>query len=315
MPAIPNWATALGPALFAAHIRSTPADFVVTELLDIELSDTGEHDWLCIEKTGANTVWVAEQLARHANVAVRDVGYAGLKDRHAVTQQWFSVRRPNVEGTDWHSFEAEGVRMTEHRRHHRKLRRGAHRGNAFRIALRGDVSSLDHAVLDERLNAIASRGIPNYFGEQRFGRDGGNIDLGRAALAGKRLSRHKRSIGISALRSFEFNTTLDARVRDDTWDQLVPGDVANLDGTGSVFEVGEVTPELKQRCAELDIHPAGLLPGFESIRVAPAYRPLRARVIELTWEFGKEALWLGFRLGKGCYATGVLREVAAYSSV
>lgn len=284
-------------------------------MLQIDFSGDGEHDWLWIEKTGANTAWVAEQLAKHAGIAARDVGYAGLKDRHAITRQWFSVRRPTTAGTDWEAFEAQGVRVLERCRHGRKLRIGAHRGNAFRIALRADLSALDRDALQHRLQAIANCGVPNYFGEQRFGRDGGNVDLGRAVLAGKRLSRNKRSIGISALRSFEFNNDLDARVREGTWNRLLPGDTANLDGTGSVFDVDEVTPELAKRCDELDIHPAGVLPGFEKIRVEAAYRPLRMRVSDLSWQLEKDMLWLEFRIGRGSYATAVLREVASSSTV
>ena len=313
MSSLPDWATASGPALFAAKIRSEPADFVVTELLDIDFSGDGEHDWLCVEKVGANTVWVAEQLARHADIAVRDVGYAGLKDRHAVSRQWFSVRRPSAEGTNWKSFGAEGVQILEQHRHSRKLRKGAHRGNVFRIALRADLGATDRQPLEERLRAIAIGGVPNYFGEQRFGQDGGNVALGRAVLAGKRLSRNKRSIGISALRSFEFNNGLDARVRDGTWNRLLPGDVANLDGTGSVFAVDELTPDVARRCAEMDIHPAGVLPGFDRIRVEASYRPLRMRVTDLQWELGDAILWLEFRLGRGSYATALIRELVSVS--
>ena len=310
MGTLPDWATALGPALFAARIRSTPADFDVTEVLDIEFSGDGEHDWLWIEKTGANTVWVAERLAQHAGVAVRDIGYAGLKDRHAITRQWFSVRRPSADGTNWSAFAAEGVQVVAEQRHSRKLRRGAHRGNAFRIALRADPGEVDGGAVEERLNALEDLGAPNYFGEQRFGREGANIELGRAVVAGKRVSRNKRSIGLSALRSFEFNNELDARIRAGTWNRLLPGDVANLDGTGSVFAVDEVTAELERRCAEMDIHPAGVLPGFKKIRVESSHRPLRMRVADLRWEFGEGALWLEFRLRRGSYATAVLREIA-----
>ena len=105
---LPDWGRALGPVLFAATIRSRPADFIVVEGLDIDLSDDGEHDFLWIEKTSANTQWVAERLAKHAKVAIKDVGFAGLKDRHAITRQWFSIRRPDREGTDWGAFSAEG---------------------------------------------------------------------------------------------------------------------------------------------------------------------------------------------------------------
>jgi tRNA pseudouridine13 synthase len=310
---LPDWARALGPVLFTGRIRTSPSDFIVTEVLNIEFSDDGEHDWLRVEKVGANTVWVAEQLASHASISARDVGYAGLKDRHAVTRQWFSVRRPGAEGSDWTTLKADGVRILDHKLHRRKLKRGAHKGNTFRIAVRGSEIALLGGKIAGRLEAIRAQGVPNYFGEQRFGRDGGNIELGRAVIAGRRLSRSKRSIGISAIRSLEFNDNLDARVRDNTWKRILPGDVVNLDGTRSVFTVDELTPELEQRCKEMDIHPSGCLPGISAIGVEPSSRPLRLRVQDLNWEIDGDALWLEFALGRGSYATAVLRELAQVS--
>lgn len=313
MSPLPDWARALGPVLFAGRIRTSPSDFVVTEVLNIEFSDDGEHDWLWVEKIGANTVWVAEQLARHASISVRDVGYAGLKDRHAVTRQWFSVRRPSAEGTDWAALKADGVRILEQKLHRRKLKRGAHKGNTFRIAVRGTEISALGKEIEERVEIIRAEGVPNYFGEQRFGRDGGNIELGQAAIAGRRMSRAKRSIGISAIRSLEFNDELDVRVRDGTWNRILPGDVVNLDGTRSVFTVDEATPELDRRCTEMDIHPSGCLPGIAAIGLEPSSRPLRLRVQNLNWEIDGDALWLEFSLGRGSYATAMLREICDLS--
>ena len=312
MSVLPDWARALGVPLFAARIRTTVNDFVVTELLAIEFSHDGEHDWLYLEKTGANTHWVAEQLAKHAGIKDRDVGYAGLKDRHAVTRQWFSVRRPSAEGTDWDTFAAEGVRILEQQRHQRKLKRGAHRGNAFRIAVRSDELSKHCAAIEQRLAQIKGGGVPNYFGEQRFGRNGSNVELGRAIVAGRRVSRHKRSIGISALRSLEFNNELSARVQDGTWNRILAGDTANLDGSNSVFSVTDLTQELEDRCAHMDIHPCGSLPALDRIGVKAAFRSLRMRVRNLQWEFDEDALWLEFSLDKGSFATTVLRELVDY---
>ena len=311
MPHIPDWARAHGPPVFGGQIRQTPDDFVVDERLTIEFEDAGEHDWLRVRKTGANTHWVAEQLARHASIPVRDVGYAGLKDRHAVTSQWFSVRRRPGTQTDWDSFGADCVEILERRAHSRKLKRGAHRGNQFRIAIRGaDVLPMRGAI-EHRLALMDAQGVPNYFGEQRFGRNGANIELGRAVTDGRRVSRHRRSIGISAIRSFHFNESLSARVSDGTWNVLVPGDVANLDGSGSVFVVDQVTADLEQRCEDMDIHPCGSLPGIDSLGVRTASRPLRMRVPDLEWKLEDGVLWLSFKLGKGSYATAVLRELVA----
>lgn len=337
MSNLPDWARALGPTLFAAQIRSTPDDFVVIERLDIEFSDDGEHDWLWVEKTGANTHWVAEQLAQHAGISPRDTGYAGLKDRHAVTRQWFSVRRPSVSGTDWSSFAADGVRIVERCLHRRKLKRGAHRGNSFRIALRYEGIATHQDGIAQRMAQIELSGVPNYFGAQRFGRGGANIELGRSVFHGRRLSRNKRSIAISAVRSFLFNEILDLRVRDGSWGRILPGELANLDGSGSVFAVDELTSDLEERCAAFDIHPTGTLWGrgtplagadvaqLEAIVTAPHHdlcdglvkagvdassRPLRLRIQDLHWQIEDDALWLEFELPGGSYATSVLREIA-----
>jgi len=314
-----------------------PDDFIVTENIDFELSGDGEHDFLWIEKSGANTAWVSRQLAAHAGVAAKDVGYAGLKDRHAITSQWFSVRRPSGEGTDWSAFEAEGVRVVKISRHNKKLRRGAHRSNSFRIALRSaEIDGLRDEI-SSRVWIIEKNGIPNYFGEQRFGRGGGNIELAKAVFAGRRVKRDKRSIAISSARSLLFNHILDARVRNETWNQLLAGDVANLDGSGSIFAVDKMTPDLTDRCDACDIHPTGTLwgdgaslssggvaaaeleavagfdsltEGLKSARVEASSRALRLPVSNLNAEFSDEVVWLSFSLQKGGFATSVLREVA-----
>jgi len=337
---LPNWARALGPTLYAACIRESPADFVVTEILTIDFKDDGEHDWLWVEKTGANTQWVAGRLAAHAGVPVRDVGFAGLKDRHAITRQWFSIRRPAARGTDWEVFSADGVRILEQHRHRRKLQRGTHDGNAFRIALRGGKVEARRDSIAARLAAIDTGGVPNYFGAQRFGRDAANIEFSRALFAGRRVSRAQRSIALSAARALIFNDIVDARVRAATWNAIQPGELANLDGSGSVFAVDDVNAEIARRCAELDIHPSGTLwgdgapcttqtvatletavasahedlcDGLVRAGVKAATRPLRMRVHELSWDIDDDTLWLEFRLGRGSYATAVLREVAELS--
>ena len=335
MSAVPLWVHANGESLFDATIRSVPADFVVTEKCEIEFSGEGEHDFLWIEKTGTNTHWVAECLAKHGNVPLRDVGYAGLKDRHAITRQWFSVRR--LGSVDWDEFSEEGVEILEQQRHRRKLRRGAHSSNAFKIALRSENLAACADKINERLTIIEKDGVPNYFGEQRFGRGGSNIDLCKSMFAGRRLSRSKRSIALSAARSLIFNTILEQRITQGSWNKILPGELANLDGSGSVFAVEDVDDELSRRCDEQDIHPSGslwgdgsprstgevatleaaaaeayseLTAGLIAARMDPASRSLRLRVSELSWRIDQDALWLEFELAKGGYATAVLREIA-----
>ncbi len=317
-----------------AEIKRQPSDFQVTELLQPSLSGDGEHAWLWIEKTGANTEWVARQLARHAGTTARDVGYSGLKDRHAVTRQWFSVRASA--SVDWAGCDIEGVDILSAGRHRRKLRRGTHRGNRFRIALRGPDLADDQGDIEARLVEILAEGVPNRFGAQRFGRAGANVELARDWCAGRRLPRDKRSIAISAARSLIFNDILDKRVAVGSWNTIVAGEMANLDGTASVFPVETPDTELQARCQAFDIHPTGTLwgigaplasgevaaleqevaaghaafvAGLERGGVEASSRPLRLVVRGLSWQFGDAVLWLEFELGKGGYATTVLGEL------
>ncbi len=324
---LPDWARAHASVppdgrapLLVAAIRTTPDDFQVTEELGYEFTGDGEHDFLYLEKTSANTEWVSRQLARFADVPAKDVGYAGLKDRHAVTRQWFSIPRWNA--PDWAQLEVEGVRILDVQRHNKKLRRGAHKANHFRIVLRGDGIAEQAPVLEQRVQVIREQGVPNYFGEQRFGRAGNNLELADVFASGKRLPRHKRSIAISTIRSFLFNEYLHTRVVDGSWNLLRPGDKANLDGTGSVFDVEAIDEDLTRRCAEMDIHPAGELVGdgsdcenqkwlaaLEKARVEPGTRSLRLRVANLEHEIDVNSVVLSFTLGRGAYATSVLREL------
>ena len=322
---LPDWPRAHGPALFAANIREMVEDFDVTEELGFEFSGDGEHDYLFIQKQSANTEWLSRQLAEFAKVPAKDVGYSGLKDRHAVTRQWFSVPRWNA--PDWSALAVEGVSILEIHRHARKLRRGAHRSNLFSIVLRGDALNEFASALEERLATIRANGVPNYFGEQRFGRGGANVDLADRWAEGRRLPRHKRSLAISTVRSYIFNERLKERVLDDSWQQIEPGGLANLDGSSSVFTVTEVDSTLQQRLEEMDIHPAIELCGdgsdcgnakwqsaLDKGRVKAGSRSLRLRVQELNHEIEGASLRLSFRLGRGAYATSVLREIAAISN-
>ena len=322
---LPDWARAFGAPLFAATIRATPQDFQVTEELGFEFTGDGEHDYLWIEKTGTNTEWLARQLARFADVPAKDVGYAGLKDRHAVTRQWFSV--PRWHSPDWSALEVEGVKVLDVQRHNKKLRRGAHKANRFQIVLRGAGLHAHAEAVQKRVQVIREQGVPNYFGKQRFGRDGNNVSLADAWASGKRLPRHKRSLAISTARSYMFNNYLDTRVRAGTWNTILPGDKANLDGTGSIFDVDDVDEEIERRCSEMDIHPTGELAGDGSTgsndawiaalgiaRVEPGKRSLRLNVATLSGSIHQDAVELSFSLGRGAFATSVLRELANTST-
>ncbi|MEM7501440.1 MAG: tRNA pseudouridine(13) synthase TruD [Pseudomonadota bacterium] len=322
---------ALGEPGARAMIRETNDDFRVTEVLSFTPSGEGEHVYLEVEKDGITTLEAAQRLARAASVHPKSIGFSGLKDRHAVTSQWFSVQpRGRV---DWQQCLLRDMQILRVGRHHRKLKRGAHRENRFQIALR-DVSDL--SGLEPRLNWLRKNGMPNYFTEQRFGRNGRNIELAKAVFAGRRMRRPERSMAISAARSVIFNRVLSERVDAGNWNQLLPGDVAALDGSGSVFAVAELDDVLEKRVGDLDVHPTGPLWGAGDAmterwvretesRCAERYaelaeglagvgkmarRALRARVRDLRWRMDDTTLILNFALGKGQYATALLRELA-----
>jgi tRNA pseudouridine13 synthase len=327
---------AFGPAA-CARLRATPEDFVVEEELGFLPAGTGQHLLLRVRKTDANTMWVARELAALVGCHAREVGYAGLKDRRAIATQWFSVPRPR-RPVSWPTVATAEFVVLEAHAHTRKLPRGALAGNRFavRIAAPGGDGAALAARLAPRLAEIARRGVPNYFGPQRFGRDGAN--LARIAAGAAALRRGERGLVISAARSVVFNAVLAERVRSDCWDRLLPGDLANLDGRGSVFAVTAVDPVLAARLGRLEIHPTGALWGRGSpqsraavleleSRVATAFvserelceaaglqqerRSLRLAVRELQCECEPAAVSLRFRLTRGGFATVVLRELIA----
>ena len=320
-----------------ARIKVLPEDFVVDEIAATEPDGAGEHVWLHIRKIGLNSEAVAEWLARVAGVPRVNVGYAGRKDRHAVTSQWFSVQLPGREEPDWSQQVLDGVEVVASRRHSRKLKTGHLGGNRFRVRLR-EVAG-DHAAADALLEGMRLRGLPDYFGEQRFGH--GNLERAQAWFAGRLRprGRNQRSLYLSAARAAIFNAVLRRRVQDGSWDRLLPGDLANLDGSGSVFPVAAVDEELRARCERMDLHPTGplwgrggpgsagavldlenavahdwpeLAQGLEREGLAPARRPLRLRPRRLDWHWESgDSLVLEMELGPGEYATGVAGAIAA----
>ena len=329
-------AGALGPDVLRATIRGVPEDFVVEEQLGFVATGAGEHLWLLVEKRGANTVWVAQQLARWAGVAEHAVGYAGLKDRHAVTRQTFTVHLPGRKSPDLEGLAIDGVRVLASDWHQRKLPRGALRGNRFVLNLRNVEG--ERQAIEDRLGRIVARGVPNGFGAQRFGREGGNLAAARAMFAGRRASRSQRSIYLSAVRSELFNRILAERVRQQAWDTALPGEVFMLDGSHSVFGPVPLDAELAQRLADSDIHPTAALWGAGELRSDAAVRAiemavaaaepelvaglvsaglkqerraLRVPVRELQWHWESDALVLAFELPAGSYATAVLEALGA----
>ena len=331
-----------GAPLPRADLKTTPEDFHVEERLSFEPSATGTHWLLRVEKRSANTRWVASEIARIAGVPAGDVGYAGLKDRHAVAVQWFSVPSLATGAEFWTGVRTPEYKVLEAHANSRKLKIGALSGNHFRIRLRNVTWSREQ--LDHKLDALRAHGVPNYFGPQRFGRDGYNLDRVAAWVQGgvAPRGRAERSFALSAARSLVFNAVLARRVEAGDWSQLAPGDLANLDGSGSHFSVAAVDDELRRRLSEFDIHPSGPLWG----RGAPATRgraldhelkasgdflavtdllaakgmsqerrPLRCAIRELTTLRDASTLTLGFALGRGQFATAVLREICEFEGV
>jgi tRNA pseudouridine13 synthase len=324
----------------SALIRCRPEDFQVSEQLGFELSGEGEHCFLHLQKRQLNSMDLLRRVSELSSVPLRDIGYSGLKDRNAVTRQWFSVGMAGRDEPDWHMLEVDGdVQVLEVGRHSRKLKRGVHRANRFTLVLRELTG--EQAVLEQRLQALHAAGAPNYFGEQRFGRNGSTLEQARRWMrGGRRISREKRSLYFSALRAYVFNRMLALRVERGDWNRVVPGDVCLLQGTRSHFPCEEVTNDIRTRAASGDIHPGLPLWGqgqtgidsrfseqqadclaecrdicdfLEASGLELAWRPARLLADDFCWQFCDDGtLRLEFSLGAGCYATALLAEFVQY---
>ena len=316
-----NFPFAHGGPLGCADFRTEPDDFVVEEALGFSPSGEGEHLFLHIRKRNQNTRWVADQLAAIAGIKPVDVGYSGMKDRRALTSQWFSLYLPKRE-LDLKAVAAiEGVELLETGRHNRKLRRGEHAANRFEIRLRNCTAS--HTELEQRLNRIAEAGVPNYFGEQRFGRGGNNLNefvrlfvgqsgdvRNRNRQRGRRGKRPDGDTGIylSAGRSYLFNRILAARVEQGNWNRALPGEQL---ATGALW--GRGRSQGPEQVIALERQVVEALPGWcdalEHSGMAQERRPLALRPRDLAWRFEGRDLVVQFQLSPGCFATSVLREL------
>lgn len=317
-------------------LRRLPEDFIVEEVLKFEPSGAGEHLFLWVEKRGANTEWVAREIGRAFGTRRGDVAYAGMKDRHAVTRQWFSVSGARGELPDIEGLEGTEWRVLRAVRHNKKLRHGAIKANRFCITARDVEGERDAA--ETRLATIARQGVPNYFGEQRFGHN--NIADADAWARGSIMppDAHTRGIWLSTLRSVLFNRVLATRVLAGCWNKMISGDAAMLSGSRSFFIVTDRDDEIAERCARFDIAPSGPLWGrgetpvrdaaarFEQAVLASApeawfaamsaagleqeRRPLVLSIGSPECERrGPESVMFKFELASGAYATCVLREL------
>ena len=325
-----------GEACGRAVLKATAEDFQVDEVLDIPLTGQGEHLWLWVEKRGLNTEEAARRIARAAGLPLKAVSYAGLKDRQALTRQWFSLHLPGKVDPDLSAAEDASLSILKQVRHSRKLQRGAHAANGFTLRL--TQLAADRAALDQRLTQIAAQGIPNYYGLQRFGHEGGNVAHARHFAANKSLpeKRNVRSRVLSAARSYLFNQVLAERVAAGTWNQALLGDLLAFTDSRSFFAAGEAECS-DPRLAILDLHPTGPLWGDGALPTSGATQQLEQSVADdatqlvqwlikadmaherrilrlpiggLSWHYPEpDILQLAFVLPAGCFATVVVREL------
>jgi tRNA pseudouridine13 synthase len=318
-------------------LKSHPDDFRVEENLGFEPDGEGEHLFLLVEKVNLATTDVQLLLAKHFRQPMRNVSFAGMKDKQARTQQWFSVLAGKAVSEEVPQLPAAGARVLQVARNSRKLRRGSHRGNSFSLRIRGVKG--DKAALVERLSWLQATGVPNYFGLQRFGYSGSTLQQAlENFLTNKPGKRGNiRGLQLSAARAFLFNQVLSRRVVGQCWNTALEGDLMALDGSASLFAAAKAEAgELQERLARLDIHPTGplwgkgkpatdlraaeleletiatyslLAEGLVSAGLSQERRSLRLRISAMQHAFELDDLLLGFSLPKGSYATTVLREL------
>ncbi|WP_350559911.1 tRNA pseudouridine(13) synthase TruD [Psychrobacter sp. CAL346-MNA-CIBAN-0220] len=298
------------PPLKQATYKTCAQDFIVNEVLPNTFTGEGEHLWLHMQKIGMNTAYLAKLLSEWADIPLRDVGYSGLKDRHALTTQWFSLRLPkkHLPPTTFAPVDLgdnESVQILTQQWHNKKLNRGAHRANQFIITLRdiqfeADILSVEQQpaeqqqLIEKHLQHMSQYGVPNYFGPQRFGHYGNNIREALRLFARppqknipsqkkskrKRPPREQNAMPLSAARSLIFNHILAARVRDGSWNNGMAGEVFNLNGSGSIFSSEQMDDTLRARIAEGDIHPTSVLWGVGNDKVCGAAAKIENDIVQ-----------------------------------
>ena len=333
---LPRWRYGWGEPPAQGVLRAESEQFQVEEIATPQVTGDGDFWLLQIRKRDTNTEWLARQLAQWAGVDLAAVGYAGLKDRHAITTQWFSIRSPARALPVWRSPDPDRVELLELRQSCHGLQPGDLLGNRFTLqltALRGD-----RQAIEERLQQLATLGVPNYFGEQRFGIDGSNLNQAAALFESKiKPSRHLRGLYLSAARSFLFNRVLQARIEIGQWLTAMAGE-ALLDQRGHpLFAIDPLAPTSQPRIAAGEWWPSGPLwgQGRQPVKGAAAALECAALAGWESWQRGLEraglhadrrplrllptdfhstwldanTLQLRFTLPPGCYATVVVREV------
>jgi tRNA pseudouridine13 synthase len=290
--------TFLDPATIAGVIKTTPADFIVREQLPSALDGNGEHIYVKIKKIDANTGWVAHQLAEFLQVKDGDIGYAGRKDRHAETTQWFSCYVPGSSDIDWQNFECEGAAVQEITRHRSKLRPGQLAHNEFELVIRHEtLSSDEQSELDDRFSHLLTEGFANYFGSQRFGRDSQNLDAADRLLRFREKGSGNRGMVISAARSWLFNRYLSDRLAEGS---DLRGELGPLIGKSRDPQPGELALNEIEQSWVSGLRRLGAKVGERALVVVPG---------QMQWQSEDIGTRLTFNLPPGSYATSLLREL------
>ena len=348
-----DWRYAWSKPQVTGDLKTNAQDFYVEEELGFEPEGNGEHLYLFIEKQGVNTEFLARLIAKHADIASNKVTYSGVKDRHAVTRQWFCLHVLNkaldgaglMQAISEELAPEESIKLVQMEKHPRKLKVGVHKTNRFVLRIRHLAGNLDD--LKDRLALVALEGVPNYFGPQRFGINGNNLAQGGRWLAKepspkKRLTKTE-SFWLSAIRSWFFNQALSDQVASGLWGQVFIDDRVQLQGTQSSFKVDELNANLLRRLHQLDLHPQlplanngaladtsilrahsmeqswkgdeMLLAQLHRLSLGREQRATRVIPENMVWELLNDQLIVQFSLPKGCFATSVLRELIDFTDV
>lgn len=328
-----QWAYAFDEPQVTADFKTHPADFKVTEIFHPEDDPAGEHLLFLIEKTRVNTLVAARLLAKALKVKVQDIGFCGMKDKHAVTRQWFSVYAPSIKLTPdpmWLSetmmqrFASDGkVVALQVSRTRKKIRRGDHRANRFDILLRNvawqSSDKPDRSALEEmmrRLSLLKTHGAPNYFGAQRFGHLRNNLKLAHDWFVHNKKPKRKDEQGfaLSAARSAVFNACLSDRIELGVWDRMLSGEpeiypTSPLWGRGRTLAIDELA-EFEDKTLRF------FQPWLEQLEhqgLKQERRYCRIKLDDLQTQIEGDNLLLSFSLPPGQYATSVMRELAQVS--
>lgn len=330
------------------RIKVSPEDFEVEEIAAYEPEGSGDHLFLWVEKRGMGAEYFARQVAQRLAIPVSAVGTAGMKDRHAVTRQWVSVPvetealLPKLESDDLHVLRVS--------RHGNKLKAGHLHGNRFRILVREPTAGDDLANrASQIIDRLRQHGMPNFYGSQRFGRDGETLHLGMAMLrgepppvfaSGKRpnvRSPFLRKLVLSAAQSGLFNCYLARRLNEGLLRRVLPGDVMAKWPFGGMFVAADVAVEQVRFDARETVS-AGPIFGRKTFAAADEAARREAEILaesglakiafngfgklvmgtrrhnliyldDLTAAIEPDGVRLNFSLPAGSYATVLLREL------